>query len=106
MHKQIARFPSKTMYHNKLTSHSTVASHLLRDLPNTQASSEEDEKEILGTPVVFFDTAGCEYYERVDGDGDEGSKCNENEVMVVKKWVEELVCASPEPTCRTFPYLQ
>lgn len=91
MHKQIATFPSKVMYHSKLTSHTSVASHLLRDLPNTKANSEEDEKEILGTPVVFYDTAGCEYFERVEGDGDEGSRCNENEASVVKMWLDQLV---------------
>ncbi len=91
MHKQIATFPSKVMYHSKLTSHSSVASHLLRDLPNAKADSEEDEKEILATPVVFYDTAGCEYFERVEGDGDEGSRCNENEASVVKMWLDQLV---------------
>lgn len=64
---------------------------MLRDLPNTHANSEEDEKEMLATPVVFFDTAGCEYFERLDGDGDEGSRCNENEATIVKNWVEQLV---------------
>ncbi|OCH92757.1 P-loop containing nucleoside triphosphate hydrolase protein [Obba rivulosa] len=98
MHAQIAAFPSKTMYHNKLTSHPSVASHLLRDLPNTKAETEDDEKEILGTPVVFFDTAGCEYYERVEGDNDEGSRCNENEATVVKNWVEQLVGAGVLPS--------
>lgn len=91
MHAQIAAFPSKTMYQNKLTSHPSVASHLLKDLPNANASDEDEEKELLGTPVAFFDTAGCEYYERVEGDGDEGSRCNENEATVVRKYIEELV---------------
>ena len=91
MHAQIASFPSKVMYYSKLTSHPSVASHLLRDLPNTKAESEDDEKEILGTPVVFYDTAGCEYFERVEGDSDEGSRCNENEASVVKMWVDQLV---------------
>lgn len=93
MHEHISTFPSKTMYHSKLKSHSSVASHLLRDLPNTNADSPEEETEVLGTPVVFFDTAGCEYFERLEGegDGDEGSRCNENEVMVVKMWTERLV---------------
>ena len=45
----------------------------------------------MGTPVVFYDTEGCEYLERVDGDGDEGSRCNENEAAVVKRSVEQLV---------------
>jgi DNA polymerase alpha-associated DNA helicase A len=91
MHAKIASFPSRVMYHAKLTSHLSVAGHLLKDLPNTGASSEDEEMEILGTPVAFFDTAGCEYFERTEGEGDEGSRCNENEAMVVKRYVEQLV---------------
>lgn len=91
MHAQIAAFPSKVMYQNKLTSHPSVASHLLKDLPNANASDEDEETELLGTPVAFFDTAGCEYYERAEGDEEEGSRCNENEATVVKKYIEELV---------------
>ncbi|EPS95334.1 hypothetical protein FOMPIDRAFT_1132627 [Fomitopsis schrenkii] len=97
MHAQIAAFPSKTMYQNKLTSHPSVASHLLKDLPNANASDEDEEKELLGTPVAFFDTAGCEYYERVEGDGDEGSRCNENEATVVRKYIEELINVGVSP---------
>ncbi|THG99271.1 hypothetical protein EW026_g3058 [Hermanssonia centrifuga] len=91
MHAKIAAFPSKVMYHSKLNSHASVAAHLLRDLPNTKAESEEEETELLGTPVAFVDTAGCEYFERTEGDGDEGSRCNENEATVVKRCVEQLV---------------
>ncbi|PSR75786.1 hypothetical protein PHLCEN_2v8903 [Hermanssonia centrifuga] len=90
MHAKIAAFPSKVMYHSKLNSHASVAAHLLRDLPNTKAESEEEETELLGTPVAFVDTAGCEYFERTEGDGDEGSRCNENEATVVKRCVEQL----------------
>ncbi|SRR6266702_774829 len=92
MHTKIAEFPSKTMYGSMLTTHSSVATHLLHHLPNVAASSEEDAQEILGTPVVFFDTAGCEYFERLEGDSDEGSRCNENESTIVKNWVATLVC--------------
>lgn len=95
MHAQICEFPSKTLYASKLKSHESVSTHLLRDLPNTSTfvASEDEEtvKEVLGSPVVFFDTAGCEYFERLEGDGDEGSRCNENEVTVVKAWTERLV---------------
>lgn len=93
MHKSICEFPSRALYQSKLESHSSVASHLLRDLPGLSSSnlSEEDIKEVLGTPVVFFDTAGCEYFERVEDDTDDGSRCNENEAMVVKGWIERLV---------------
>ncbi|KAJ7639809.1 P-loop containing nucleoside triphosphate hydrolase protein [Mycena polygramma] len=87
MHSDICAFPSKTLYSSKLTSSPSVASHLLRDLSETHADSADDEKEILATPVVFFDTAGCEYFERMEGDNDEGSRCNENEATVVKNWI-------------------
>ena len=96
MHDLIAQFPSKVLYGSKLTADESVAAHLLRDLPNTKATSEEDEKEVLGTPVVFFDTAGCEYFARLEGDGEDGSRCNENEATVVKNWVETLVSDSQD----------
>jgi superfamily I DNA and/or RNA helicase len=103
MHETICAFPSQMLYSGKLTSHKSVASHLLRDLPETQAKAipEEDVNDILGMPLVFFDTAGCEYFERVEGDGEDGSRCNENEAVVVARWIEQLVrrfhfCARPE----------
>jgi DNA polymerase alpha-associated DNA helicase A len=67
-------------------------SHLLDDLPNATVDSEEDAKELLQTPIVFFDTSGCEYFERVNNaDNDEGSRCNENEATIVGNWVDKLV---------------
>ncbi|ESK98017.1 dna helicase [Moniliophthora roreri MCA 2997] len=103
MHHQICTFPSLALYSNKLISDSSVASHLLSDLP--EVAKEED----LSTPVVFYDTAGCEYYEKVEGVGSSdtssnkknggmkidpeegGSRWNENEALVVKSWVENLL---------------
>ena len=81
-----------------LTSDASVASRLLSNLPDLPNAT--DSKDTLEHEVVFFDTAGCEFFERIDGGegteapfalGDEGSKCNVNEVEVVRKWVEELV---------------
>lgn len=101
MHARIADFPSKTLYKSALISHDSVASHLLKDLPGTSTDAQTIA-EMLETPVVFFDTAGCEYFERLqedDGESkrgslqDEGSRCNENEALVVKHWVEKLVCS-------------
>ena len=90
MHSKIAEFPSKVMYDSRLVTHSSVATHLLRHLPNI-TTTVEDVQDALETPVVFFDTAGCEYFERLDGDGDEGSRCNENEATIVHNWVATLV---------------
>jgi DNA polymerase alpha-associated DNA helicase A len=93
MHTRIGAFPSEQLYSNKLVPHPLVAGRLLRDLPNIPDSirSAEEEVDVLETPVTFFDTAGSEYYEKVDGDNDEGSRCNENEGSVVKHWMERLV---------------
>jgi DNA polymerase alpha-associated DNA helicase A len=88
MHAKIAEFPSKVMYDSRLITHSSVAAHLLRHLPNMTTALDDD---ILETPVVFFDTAGCEYFEKMEGDGDEGSRCNENEATIVHNWVTSLV---------------
>lgn len=99
MHASIADFPSKTLYKSSLISHESVASHLLKDIPGVSNDSQT-VSEVLESPVVFFDTAGCEYFERLQegesegGRGavlDEGSRCNENEAAVVKMWVEKLV---------------
>jgi DNA polymerase alpha-associated DNA helicase A len=90
MHSKIAEFPSKVMYDSRLITHSSVATHLLRHLPNITTASE-DVQETLETPIVFFDTAGCEYFERLDGDSDDGSRCNENEATIVHNWVATLV---------------
>jgi DNA polymerase alpha-associated DNA helicase A len=94
MHKKIADFPSRTLYGSALISHESVAAHLLRDLPGV--STDTDLAEITAEPVVFFDTAGCEFYEKLDGEGgDDGSRSNENEAAIVKKWVDELVGKIP-----------
>jgi len=103
MHARIAEFPSKTLYSSSLVSHESVASHLLKDLPGvSEASDAETIADVLEFPVVFFDTSGCEYFERLEDDeggiADEGSRCNENEAALVKTWVEKLVHAGILPS--------
>ncbi|KAH6903121.1 DNA helicase [Coprinopsis sp. MPI-PUGE-AT-0042] len=95
------RIPIKTLYRSKLRSHSSVEAHLLKDLLEDDT---EDPDEVLQHPVVFFDTAGCEFFERLEAtstpgskDSDEGSRCNENEAMIVKQWVEKLVGVGIDP---------
>ena len=111
MHKKICEFPSKTLYRSKLRSHSSVEAHLLKDLLEEGA---EDPDEVLQHPVVFFDSAGCEFFERLEAastsgskDSDEGSRCNENEATVVKQWVEKLVGVGigPEQIAVITPYV-
>ncbi|KAH8112236.1 P-loop containing nucleoside triphosphate hydrolase protein [Phellopilus nigrolimitatus] len=69
----------------------SVATHLLQELENVVL-------DVLNAPVVFFDTAGCEYFEKSIESGDEGSKCNENEAVLVKSWVDKLFSAGVSPS--------
>lgn len=98
MHSNICDFPSKTLYSSKLVPDPSVASHLLADLPGAENGNDDDNDDDLKQPVVFFDTSGCEYFERLDGDNEEGSRCNENEGTIVKNWVDELVSRKVLPS--------
>lgn len=97
MNEHIAQFPSVTLYNGELISAPSVAKHTLLDLPTIISADSDDAKDALEAPVVFFDTAGCEFYERTESDETpkrigEGSKSNENEAAVVAKWARRLVC--------------
>ncbi|KLO18880.1 P-loop containing nucleoside triphosphate hydrolase protein [Schizopora paradoxa] len=99
MHDTICDFPNKTLYGSKLQSHESVAKHTLEDLPtvsdeeNHNSQPDSGIHDVLGFPVVFFDTAGCEYFEKAASPEDDGSKSNENEAVLVKNWVDQLVSA-------------
>ncbi|CAK9781174.1 putative DNA helicase [Cutaneotrichosporon oleaginosum] len=93
MNERIAAFPSATLYGGELVSDESVAHRTLLDLPT--ASDSDDARDVLEHPVVFFDTDGCEFYERSEADDvkslGEGSKANENEAVVVAAWARKLV---------------
>lgn len=97
MNENIATFPSETLYDSALISDSSVAKRTLLELPTITDPTSEDTVDALQQTIVFFDTAGCEYYERTEGEGEtkssigEGSKSNENEAVVVVKWARKLV---------------
>ncbi|KAI5118949.1 hypothetical protein M0805_006295 [Coniferiporia weirii] len=97
MHKAICAFPSKVLYSSRLRSDKSVEAHLLKDLDNMINNEPEGSADALNTPLVFFDTSGCEYYEKSSERGDEGSKSNENEAVLVKSWVDRLVAAGVLP---------
>jgi DNA polymerase alpha-associated DNA helicase A len=97
MNESIASFPSDTLYDSALISDPSVAHRTLLELPTIVEPSSEDAIDALQPTTIFFDTAGCEFYERTEGDGEskgslgEGSKSNENEAVVVCKWARKLV---------------
>lgn len=111
MNEHIADFPSTTLYNSELVSDSSVAKHTLLDLPTITDRDSDDAKDVLDHTVVFFDTAGCEFYERNEGDDTdkakarigEGSKSNENEATIVAKWARKLV-RYPDVRLKSFTY--
>lgn len=101
MNETISAFPSDALYNSQLVNHESVAKRRLIDLPSITDPTSEDAQDTLTPTLVFFDTAGSEMYERLEGDGEdgsvqkgkvgEGSRYNENEAEIVSRWVRKLV---------------
>lgn len=99
MHEKIMQFPSSELYESKLMAGEAVKARLLKDLPY-EIQETDDTKE----PVVFWDTQGGDFPEKVEDD-DIGkkeallgeSKSNEMEALVVAKHVDTLVNADVRP---------
>ncbi len=72
MHKSIMSYSSLVFYENKLQAHSSVSEHLL---------FKDD------APLVFIDTAGCGYEEKIDGT----SLSNPEEAVFLFKQLVRLV---------------
>ncbi|KAF2005554.1 P-loop containing nucleoside triphosphate hydrolase protein [Amniculicola lignicola CBS 123094] len=113
MHNLIMQFPSTELYDSKLIAAPSVAARLLTDLPY-ETKETEDTRE----PLVFWDTQGGDFGEKVE-DEDEGlgkgkgkagllgdSKSNEAEAALVKMHVGKLVAAGvrPEDIAVVTPY--
>jgi ATP-dependent RNA/DNA helicase IGHMBP2 len=67
-----------------------VAQHLLGDLPGVAAN------DLTETPVLFVDTAGASYDERVEAEGD--SRLNEQEGALAARKVQALLDAGVAPS--------
>uniref|UniRef100_A0AAY4BSJ6 DNA-binding protein SMUBP-2 n=1 Tax=Denticeps clupeoides TaxID=299321 RepID=A0AAY4BSJ6_9TELE len=88
MNSSIMQWSSDQMYQGKVTAHTSVAAHLLKDLPGV-ASVEETE-----IPLLLVDTAGCGLFEMEDAD--EQSRGNQGEVDIVVLHVRALMQAGLE----------
>ncbi|TWU58919.1 RecBCD enzyme subunit RecD [Rubripirellula tenax] len=90
MHESIMRFSSDMFYDESLVADASVKSHLLCDLKGV------DTTPLTETPLMFIDTAGAEYDEQLEPDGE--SKMNPKEANLVIQLVRELfqagVCAN------------
>ncbi|TIC32179.1 P-loop containing nucleoside triphosphate hydrolase protein [Wallemia mellicola] len=99
MHDMIMKYPSEAMYNSKLTAYEAVSKRTLMELPNVVDNDTEKDEVELSSPLVFIDTDGYDFFERIDseelkkGAVEEGSKYNENEVEIIKRKVQDLVHA-------------
>lgn len=90
MHETIMGFSSQTFYENSLIADDSVKDHLLRDL------REVADNPWTTAPLHFIDTAGAEFLEEIEPDGE--SKLNRKEADLIVRLVEELVAAGVQPT--------
>lgn len=97
MHDMIMKYPSEAMYNSKLTAYEAVSKRTLLELPNVANNNADKDEVELSSPLVFIDTDGYDFFERIDseelkkGAVEEGSKYNENEVEIIKRKVQDLV---------------
>ncbi len=89
MHESIMRFSSEMFYEGSLVADAAVKSHRLCDLPDVVETDQTTN------PVDFIDTAGAQYDEQVEADGE--SKLNPKEADLIVRLVGELIEAEVEP---------
>ncbi|XP_054632106.1 DNA-binding protein SMUBP-2 [Dunckerocampus dactyliophorus] len=82
MNSAIMEWASREMYQGRLTAHSSVATHLLKDLPGVTCVEE------TSTPLLLIDTSGCGLAETEVAD--EQSKGNQGEVDIVALHIKAL----------------
>ena len=98
MHETIMRFPSDALYDAQLIAADAVKDRLLTGLPY-EVEETDDTKE----PLVFWDTQGGDFPEKLEDEGVIGkggkgmnmgdSKSNEAEAALVKMHVKNLITA-------------
>lgn len=98
MHEKIMNFASKTFYDSELVADRSVARHRLADLPDVALTPLTDH------PLEFIDTAGAEFDEAIEPDGE--SKFNDKEASLIVRLVLELVelGVRPEQIAVIAPY--
>ena len=83
MNRVIMEFSSREFYENSLEADTGVRDHLLSGLPGVAADR------LTTTPVEFIDTAGADYEEEIDPDGE--SRLNPREAELVGRKVQALL---------------
>ena len=98
MNESIMRFSSDVFYDGSLIADVSVKQHRLCDLPDVVTEP------LTELPVEYIDTAGAEFEEQVEADGE--SKLNPKEANLVIRYVGDLIEAgvSPEEIGVIAPY--
>jgi superfamily I DNA and/or RNA helicase len=89
MHESIMQFSSDTFYDGKLIADASIRQHRLCDLPDVI------EMPLTDSPLVFIDTAGAEFEEQIEPDGE--SKLNPKEANLVIQLIGDLIEAGVSP---------
>ncbi|MDA8967732.1 AAA domain-containing protein [bacterium] len=89
MHESIMQFSSDTFYDGKLIADASIRQHRLCDLPDVI------EMPLTDSPLAFIDTAGAEFEEQIEPDGE--SKLNPKEANLVIQLIGDLIEAGVSP---------
>lgn len=89
MHEAIMNFSSKTFYDSELIADRSVAQHRLCDLPRVLPTP------LTENPIEFIDTAGAEFDEEIESDGE--SKFNAKEADLILRLVDDLIDSGVPP---------
>ncbi|WP_345318907.1 AAA domain-containing protein [Novipirellula rosea] len=89
MNETIMNFSSEEFYDGTLIADASVRSHQLSDLP------EVIESELTTQPIEFIDTAGAEFDEALEPDGQ--SKLNPKEANLIIRLIHEFLDAGVQP---------
>ncbi|KAG2229940.1 hypothetical protein INT48_001206, partial [Thamnidium elegans] len=86
MHEQIMAFSSKELYNNKLIADSSVAQHILQDLPDVKKTAE------TCVPIIIIDTKDTNnHHESKGGKMNKQSTANDYEVKVIVCYIGKLL---------------
>ena len=92
MHKDIMNWSNMAMYEGRLRADACVATHRLCDLDNVV------NNELTCTPIVFYDTIGCDMLESLNDDINDNSldvesRSNEGEARICIRHLNELLAS-------------
>eukprot|EP00878_Enallax_costatus_P011993 GHUV01012521.1.p1 GENE.GHUV01012521.1~~GHUV01012521.1.p1 ORF type:complete len:728 (+),score=288.54 GHUV01012521.1:305-2488(+) len=91
MHAAIMDWSSNELYQGLIEAHESVAGHTLADLPTTMSNPAAAELPTL----LLIDTAGCDFEEQQEQDGD--SKYNRGEAEAALAHMQRLLAAGLSP---------